>query len=82
VEQHLKNKIIKKRRYIEEDTERSYASTLHALKYIDVDECLIINHNIFNITVTLSTLWVSRNLGGFSFFTSFKTQNYAVDACH
>ncbi len=49
---------------------------LYELCYIDGR--VTISHNIGNITATLSTLWVSRNLGGFSLPVSFPVMECKV----
>jgi len=39
---------------------------IYSTKIVDIDTSANTSYTEFNITATLSALWVTRNLGGFS----------------
>ncbi|MFT7387154.1 MAG: hypothetical protein ACI8VC_000391 [Candidatus Endobugula sp.] len=47
----------------------------------NIDGINNIIHTVGNITATLSTLWVSRNLGGFSLPATFQAPACTVGKC-
>lgn len=47
----------------------------------NIDGINNIIHTVDNITATLSTLWVSRNLGGFSLPATFQAPACTVGKC-